>query len=268
MTPAMTSLSIVGKCIWLTRPLGTPSELPQRLEQLGARVLQAPLLDIRPLGEDHPALQVALGRAQQLRQYRHIIFVSGNAVRCGMELISRYWPVLPTGLRWYAMGKSTACQLAKFGVEVQHPSGPQMDTEALLVLPGLQAVTGERVLIVRGVGGRETLAQVLRARGAEVDYLEAYQRVKSDTLPDKVHREIGAGAVDFVVAASGETISALMALAAPGQYRHAVTIAVVVPGERVALLARKMGFKRVVVAANASDDAMLEAMIGATQQQG
>ncbi len=264
----MTSPPLRGQCIWLTRPVGTPSELPQRLEQLGARVLQAPLLEILPLKEDHPALQVALGRAQQLQQYRHIIFVSGNAVRYGMELLARYWPVLPTGLRWYAVGKSTAGQLAEFGVEVQHPPGPQMDTEALLVLPGLQAVAGDRVLIVRGVGGRETLAQALRARGAEVDYLETYQRAKSGTLPDKVHRELGVGAVDFVVAASGETISALMALAPPGQYRHAVTIAVVVPGERVALLARKMGFKRVVVAANASDEATLEAVIGATQQQG
>ena len=264
----MTSPPLGGKCIWLTRPVGTPSALPQRLEQLGARVLQAPLLDILPLAEDDPALQVALRRAQQLRQYRHIIFVSGNAVRCGMDLLSRYWPEVPTGLRWYAIGKSTADQLARFGVAVQHPPGPQMDTEALLLLPGLQSVVGDRVLIVRGVGGRESLAQALRARGAEVDYLETYQRAKSGTLPDKVHREIGAGAVDFVVAASGETISALMALASPGLYRHAVTIAVVVPGERVALLARKMGFKRVVVAVNASDDAMLEAVIGATQQQG
>ena len=264
----MTSLPLGGKCIWLTRPVGTPSELPQRLEELGARVLQAPLLEIRPLAEDHPALQVASGRAQGLQQYRHIIFVSGNAVRHGMEILAHYWPVLPTGLRWYAIGKSTARQLAEYGVEVQHPPGPQMDTEALLELPELRAIAGDKVLIVRGVGGRETLARALQARGAEVDYLETYQRAKSGTLPDIVHREIGAGAVDFVLAASGETISALMALAPPGQYRRAVTIAVVVPGQRVALLARKMGFERVVVAANASDDAMLEAVIGATQQQG
>jgi uroporphyrinogen-III synthase len=44
--------------------------------------------------------------------------------------------------------------------------------------------------------------------------------------------------------------------------------AVVVPGTRVEALARQLGFKQVIIAANAGDDAMVEAVIGATQQQG
>ncbi len=259
-------MSLGGKCIWLTRPLGTPSQLQPRLEQLGARVLRAPLLDIQPLRGDHPALQAGLLHVVQLPRYRHIIFISGNAVRHGMTLLNRVWTELPPGLNWYAIGSSTARQLGAFIADVQHPPGPQMDTEALLSLPALQSVAGDKVLIVRGLGGREALAQELRARGAEVEYLEAYQRVKSGTLPAGVRRSLNAGAVDFIVAASGETLDALVAQLSGGPQN--VGAAIVVPGQRVASLAREMGFEHTVVASSAGDDAVLEALIKASQLQG
>ena len=53
-----------------------------------------------------------------------------------------------------------------------------MNTEALLKLPELHQIDGQRFLILRGVGGRETLATQLRARGAHVDYAECYRRVE------------------------------------------------------------------------------------------
>ncbi len=262
----MTNVLLGGKCIWLTRPVGTASQLPQRLESLGARVLQAPLLDIQPLDEDHPALQAGFVRLQQLPGYRHVIFISGNAVRYGMAMINRSWPELPPGINWYAIGSGSAKQLAGFVKHVQHPPGPRMDTEALLSVPGLQSVAGDKVLIVRGLGGREALAQALRSRGCEVDYLEVYRRAKSDTLPAQVSRDLKSGSIDFIVAASGESVAALVAKVSGGT--RELGAAIVVPGERVALLAREMGFGHIVVAANASDDAVLEALIGATQQQG
>ena len=259
----VTSVPLGGKCIWLTRPRGTPSELEPQLERLGARVLRAPLLEIQPLGEDHPALQAGLGCVARLSKYRHVIFISGNAVRHGMALLNRVWAELPPGVSWYAVGSSTAKQLGEFIAEVQQPPGPQMDTEALLSLPALQSVAGDNVLIVRGLGGREALAQALRARGAEVDYLEAYHRAKSGTLPEEVQRAVNAGAVDFIVAASGETLDALVAQLKSGPQN--VDAAIVVPGQRVAQLAREMGFEHTVVASNAGDAAVLEALIEATQ---
>jgi uroporphyrinogen-III synthase len=143
-----------------------------------------------------------------------------------------------------------------------------MNSEALMALPELQSLAGDKVLIVRGIGGREWLCQALLARGAEVDYLETYQRLKSGTLPPEINRQLGAGAIDFLLAASGETVTIIVELVEAGLHGALMDIAIVVPGQRVADIARQAGFKWVIMAANAGDDAMIEAILGAMQQQG
>ncbi|WP_296815495.1 uroporphyrinogen-III synthase [Thiobacillus sp.] len=65
--------------------------------------------------------------------------------------------------------------MAEQGVEdVVTPDG--QDSEAVLALPQLQAVAGRQVVIVRGVGGRALMADTLRARGADVHFMECYRR--------------------------------------------------------------------------------------------
>jgi uroporphyrinogen-III synthase len=254
--------------VWITRPVGVASELAARLENLGATVIAAPALQILPLPAGHSALHTAAVLLQNLHQYQHIIFISGNAVQHGLALLRQYCPQWPPQLRCYAIGKTTARLLADQGIEALQPEGSQMDSEALLRRPELQKLAGEKVLIVRGIGGREWLAQAIIARGAQVDYLEAYQRTKSGTLGEKVVQQIASGDIDFILAASGETLASVVALVGSTRRQALMKTAVVVPGTRVEALARQLGFKQVIIAANAGDDAMVEAVIGATQQQG
>ena len=85
-----------------------------------------------------------------------MIFISANAVRFGLALVDDYWPQLPTGLNWYAIGVATAAVLARHGIAAITPRR-FMSSEGLLAVPALQHVSDQRVLIVKGEGGRECL---------------------------------------------------------------------------------------------------------------
>ena len=144
---------MAAETILVTRPLGQGETLCQALQRAGFRACQLPLLQLEAL----PELSAAARRSVQgLAQYRRVIVVSGNAVHHGMPWIERYWPRLPPGPAWYAVGEATARALRAHGIQARTP-GIDMTSEGLLALPELQAVSGERLLIIKGEGGRGAL---------------------------------------------------------------------------------------------------------------
>lgn len=259
MTPV--DLPLQGVQIWYTRPLGVEGDLVRRCTTLGAEVWRAPVLAIVPLAEGDPALAAARRTLDDLEQYQHIVFISGNAVLHGMALLQSCWP---SRVRCYAIGAATARLLAQRGVEALQPPGTQMNTEGLLQVAELRQLSGERVLIVRGVGGRELLARALEDRGARVDYLETYRRTKSVTLNVGLKSRIAENSFNFITASSGETVENIINLVDDRLRDRLLQIALVVPGERVAAVARRLGFNHIVSSANAGDQAMVDAILEAT----
>src|SRR5690606_24015304 len=160
-----------GLRVLLTRPHPHNDNLQAALTANGAETRSLPLLAIESVAET-PALRQSL---MNLDLYQAIVVVSPNAAHLGLERIEQYWPQLPVGLDWLAVGKGTANQLAQAGIRALVPDDGH-DSEALLRRPRLQEVAGQRVLILRGQGGRELLSETLRARGARVDYAELYRR--------------------------------------------------------------------------------------------
>lgn len=256
---------LTGRCIWYTRPLEAEGLLAARCRSLGAEVWWAPALAIAPLAADHPALAAARATLLDGAPFARVVFVSANAVRFGLPVIRAHWPQFPAGATCYAIGAATARHLLAHGIEARRPAGGRADSEALLDLPELQASAGQSVLIVRGLGGRETLAQVLRGRGARVAYLETYERGKETTHRNEANKRLAANSFDFITASSGETVENIVELIDDSLREQLLGIAIVVPGGRVESLARGAGFVRIVPAANAGDEAMTEALLDAAR---
>jgi len=133
-----------------------------------------------------------------------------------------------------------------------------MNSEALLSLPRLQEVTGKKILIFRGVGGREHLAVVLRERGAKVDYAECYKRKLPDSPPGSFAQCLVDNQISMISANSQESVENLCAL---GDSFTLKQLPLVVPGERVASSAKAKGFKKVIMAENATDLAVVSALL-------
>ncbi|MCB1848695.1 MAG: uroporphyrinogen-III synthase, partial [Halieaceae bacterium] len=164
---------MAAEAVLVTRPEGQEGTLCAALEARGFRPYHLPLLALESLPE-LPAAERA--KVLALDEYQHVIVVSGNAARYGMERIDEVWPQLPLGPGWYAVGEATARALAGRGIRALTP-GADMTSEGLLALPQLQAVGGQRVLIIKGEGGRGAMREELGRRGARVDELACYRRV-------------------------------------------------------------------------------------------
>ncbi|WP_254916141.1 uroporphyrinogen-III synthase [Pandoraea sp. PE-S2T-3] len=181
---------VPSRCVILTRPDGQSGALAAALQAQGIDSFAFPLLHIAAQA-DAAALAALDTALNDLCAYALAVFVSPNAVahalsrlvflKSGASAASAYWPVsLPVAV----VGPGSAQALAEAGIAPpQHqvilpPGGPdaRFDSEALLAELDVAALAGRRVLIVRGDGGRELLADTLRAAGAQVDIVSAYTR--------------------------------------------------------------------------------------------
>jgi uroporphyrinogen-III synthase len=196
-----------------------------------------------------------------------VIFVSANAVRYGMTWVTDYWPRLPAGIEWYAVGEVTAALLASYDVPVSSPSR-DMSSEGLLELASLQTVRDESILIVRGQGGRTHLQRELQRRGARVDELACYRRKCPELPPGALAGLLEESGIQLILISSGEGLANLLALLSPRETTKFTHIALLVPSQRVAAQAAAAGFDHVVVADNASDAAMLRAVEAFTPGSG
>ncbi|AQA17807.1 hypothetical protein BST95_05735 [Halioglobus japonicus] len=251
---------MVTECgrVLVTRPAGQADSLLARLEQAGYSASHQPLLALAPLAELAPSLRQ---RVLDLDLYAHVIFISGNAVRYGLSIIDDYWPQLPTGINWYAIGGTTARLLAERGLVATEP-GAQMNSEGLLAVPALQQVVDQRVLIVKGQGGRELLQSELTARGARVDELACYSRACPPLEQGALARTISEGGIETVLISSGEGLQNMLTLLSGEETTKFRDVRLVVPSLRVEKLAREAGFTQIDTAANASDEAMMAALQG------
>lgn len=245
----------------VTRPQQRAAPLCEALRDAGATVRHLPLLAMAPLREDTDRQYVQRNRelALELDACRRVVCVSVTAVEYGLDWLENFWPQWPQGLTWWGVGAATAEALAARGLRAGQPGGA-MNSEALLAMPGWQNLAGERVLIVRGVGGRDYLAGELARRGARVDFLECYRRALPAAADAATLHEAARWAHAIGIS-SGETLHYLEQLwRAAGGRPDELAATLVLPGERVAGLARAAGFSHRLTAENAGTDATLAAL--------
>lgn len=235
--------------ILVIRPSRQADQFIALLEQAGAQVCHTPVMSIEPIVDGQSIKNLIL----EVDNFDKAICVSGNAAELAIEWLDRYWPMQPVGIEFFAVGQQTAQILGAADIAALSPRGRQ-NSEALLALPELQDLSGQRVIVFRGRGGREILRDTLIERGARVDYCELYERVINPEQVLLAREQLQQ--TDCLVAHSGELLTALGEQSGePG----ADTV-VVVPSERVAEIARELGYRNIVSAENALPESMLAAL--------
>ncbi|WP_312397142.1 uroporphyrinogen-III synthase [Stutzerimonas kunmingensis] len=248
---------MTGWRLLLTRPAEECGAVADVLAEAGIHSASLPLLAIEPLPETAEQRATVL----ELDRYCAVIVVSKPAARLGIELLDRYWPQPPFAQAWFSVGAATGAILADYGLDASWPSLGD-DSEALLALPRLGEALARpdpKVLILRGEGGRELLAETLRARGVQVDILELYRRYLPDYPAGTLAATLRSERLNGLVVSSGQGLLSLRELAAD-TWPEMLELPLFVPSPRVAEMARQLGAKRIVDCRGASVAALLAAL--------
>jgi len=174
----------------LTRPEAEAPGWTQALIQAGHHVLCLPLLAFGPA----PQSQTLTQAWQSAHMFHAAMFVSSQAVRAFFDArpLHQAWPG-----RCWATGPGTRAALLQAGVDAASIDMPpadavQLDSEALWAEVSHQVMSQRpgsnlSVLLVRGSDahapqgaaghGRDWMAQQLKAAGAQVVFVVAYQRL-------------------------------------------------------------------------------------------
>lgn len=180
--------------VLVTRAADQAADWVDSLRGRGIEAVALPLLAIEAPSDTGACHQAWHG----LAEHAIVMFVSPNAVT---RFFAAGGPgaAWPAGLRAAAPGPGTAKALVAHGVPpeavVEPPPGSAaFDSEHLWPLLQDEDWHGASVLIVRGDGGRDWLAERWRDAGARVSNLEVYRRVEPRWTPQELALLADAGA--------------------------------------------------------------------------
>jgi uroporphyrinogen-III synthase len=249
---------LAGRCIVVTRPAHQAQRLTELIEAQGGTVLLFPVLEILDPQDRGPLLS----SIDRLETFDLAVFISPNAVHKAMNLIMARRGGLPLGLKLATVGRGSARELERYGRRADIYPTRKFNSEALLATAELQDMTGKRVVIFRGEGGRELLGNTLRERGADVEYAEAYRRRVPNADVNALMRRWVRGEIDIITVTSNDSLRNLFDLVGKIGQQWLRHTPLAVYSDRTVSLAQELGFKTTpVVAAEASDEALVQALI-------
>lgn len=250
----VTDKPLASQRILVTRPQAQSDKLTDLIQTAGGEAISFPVISIQPLPPES-------WRPQNLEQFDWLIFVSRNAVD---TFIHGWQQGLPSQLQLAAVGDGTASALREAGLSVDCQPELSNGSEGLLQMPAMQAMQGKEVLIVRGVGGRELLADTLTDRGATISYVEVYRRALAQHERAACLKAMHADKLICTSVAGLDNLCRILA-----EFRAELFCKpLVVVSERIRDHARTLGFRWVEVSADASDTAVLNTLIEMDKQHG
>ena len=231
-----------GLRIVVTRPAGQAAQFAALLQAQGAVPVLFPTIDIAPL-VDCTELDAALAALDGVDL---AVFVSANAVSHVFERLAKLGITWPGQVQVAATGPATAAQLSARGIEQVIYPPARFDSEGLIAELDRLGMAPQRVLIVRGEGGREWLLDHLAKRGATVRAVASYRRVRGSADAAPLLRLAAGKQLAAITVTSSEGGENLMAILGSEAAAAINGVPMFVPHPRIAARMRALDCTRVV----------------------
>jgi uroporphyrinogen-III synthase len=267
-----------GQCVLVTRPEHQAQKFIQLLQSLGADTIAFPSIEIHPIVSS-PALEEA---AKLFDEAYLVIFISANAVENGVKWLDNSLKSLKN-TKIAAIGESTKKALQQHGLKVDFTPERAFNSTALLELEAFSCarISGRRILIIKGEGGRKLLQDTLVSRGAIIHLANVYQRRVPDADIQPLLELWSKKHIQWITVTSNAALKNLYYMVIergiiepdiiePELAQQAQTwlcqTQLLVPSQRCQQLAQQLGFTQILRAQSATDAAMLEAIKRSAQR--
>ncbi|MDO6620727.1 MULTISPECIES: uroporphyrinogen-III synthase [unclassified Shewanella] len=234
--------------VLLSRPEGRNQAMADKLKAKGVDFMVTPLLAVVPT---HNRIN-----PNTLTQADSLIFISTNAVKFAAISLNDKFP----DCRYYAVGQATADALSQYNITPEIAPEDSQDSEGLLSLTSLSDIKNQHIVIVRGIGGRETIAEQLTLRQANVCYWEVYQRSLPKLDSALVCSQWQQFGIDTIIVTSGDVLENLIKLVPKELFAWLQSCHIIVPSNRVEQRAKIVGLTHVTNASGANTQAVLAAL--------
>ena len=191
-----TGRPLFGRSVVVTRARAQASALSSVLRELGAEVVEAPMIEIADPDDGGAALAAAVDRAAT---YDWLVLTSPNGVERTLAHVPDARAL--AGVRIAAVGSGTAAALARHRI-VADLVPDSFVGEGLLAAFPPPPDGGGRVLIARAAVARDVVPDGLRAAGWDVDVVDAYRTRPVPVAPELAARVAAADAVTFASSSS------------------------------------------------------------------
>lgn len=198
-------LPLFGRRVAITRTRDQNSELRDKLEVLGAEVLELPLIQITKDTDRQGFVEILA----ELGSYDWIVFTSANGVRFFFEdFLKGFKDIRSLGiLRFACVGKATAREIEKYFIKVECMPDTATGESLADALIATGSLDSAKVIVVTGNLNRDVLVRKLEAGGAIVDRLLLYKTEKTDLTNDPVADDFRQHGADAILFASSSAVS-------------------------------------------------------------
>jgi uroporphyrinogen-III synthase len=257
-----------GKRIVITRAVAQSETLAKQFSALGAIPVILPLVAFAE-PEDFAPLDEAIA---QVERFDWVIFTSGQAVRAVVARSKRVdAPLVRPGskLRIATVGPVSAEAVGQAGLPVEYVA----NTHNGVALAGElgERIRGRSVLLPRSDRANPDLPAALKAHGAHVTEVVAYRTLQPNDLDSRNLGRISAGEADAILFFSPSAVQHFVELAGLEYVRNIQDrLAITAVGPVTASALREAGVERLVVAADTTYVAVIQALeqhyVGKIQQ--
>ncbi|MCT4631171.1 MAG: uroporphyrinogen-III C-methyltransferase [Firmicutes bacterium] len=192
---------LYGKNIVVTRSRAQSSQMVSMLENLGARVIEAPSIRISEIRDNQLEAEF-----ENIRNYHALIFTSSNSVKIFFDKLTRLkldirclW-----GVKIYSMGSGTTKELNEYGLRPDFEAEKYV-SESLCDKVENTLDLGAKILIPRAKKAREYMIDRL-GKNYDINEIKIYENIVGD-ISESDYEFLSTIDIDYITFTSSSTVN-------------------------------------------------------------